>query len=268
MAKAPLQLTSSANPRIKAAVALRTAKGRAAQGRFGVEGAREIGRALRAGFRPEAVFQCPDALSPAAQALAAELSAAPECYEVPRSVFDRMVVREGSDGLLVIFAIRTRQLADLSLPAAPLVLAVQGIEKPGNLGALLRSADGAGADAIVVLDRPLDLFHPQVIRGSLGTVFGLPVVAASSAEFRDFCRQRGIAVHAAALVDRAVPYDAAHFREPTALLLGEEAHGLTEDWLANADVCVKIPMLGAADSLNVSVAGAILLYEARRQRSR
>jgi TrmH family RNA methyltransferase len=265
------RITSTRNPRVRAALELSTARGRERRGAFAVEGAREIGRALASGLRPvEAFWLAGDSLSPAASAVVARLQDRPGLagHEVSAAVFDRLVVRQGSDGVYAVFA-RSPQvgLAGLRLPGAPLLLAVQGVEKPGNLGALLRVADGAGGHAVVVLDGTVDPVSPNVIRASLGTVFAVPVVAATSVELRAWCTERGIAVYAAALADRARPYTAVDYTGPAAVLLGSEAHGLTPYWLDAADAVVQIPMHGVADSLNVATAGAVLLYEAVRQRS-
>jgi TrmH family RNA methyltransferase len=264
---APLAITSAKNPRVKDVVALKTkARERDARGVLVVEGAREIDRALRSGFRAESVFACPDELSPAAQAILASLGDRGQRFEVTREVFAKLAVREGSDGLVVVFAQRRTTLAELRLPAVPLLLAVESVEKPGNLGALLRSADGAGADAVIVLGHGVDLYNPNVIRTSLGTIFHVPVVAATSAEFSAFCAERGLAVHAAALTERTQDYAAVDYAKPCVILLGSEKAGLSPAWLEGADTLVKIPMLGIADSLNVATAGTVLLYEARRQR--
>jgi RNA methyltransferase, TrmH family len=265
------EITSARNPRIQAALDLAKSRERERRGVFAVEGIREIGRALAAGLRPVEAFWLPgEELSPAAADLAARLRTEPGLVtaEVSRSVFDRLVVRAGAEGVYVIFA-RPRQggLDDLTLPAAPLLLAVQGVEKPGNLGALLRVADGAGVHAVVALDGTADPTNPNTIRASLGTVFALPVVGASSADFRAWCTARHIGVYAAALTDTAIPYTAAHYRAGSAILLGNEAYGLDLYWLGAADALVRIPMAGIADSLNVATAGAVLLYEAVRQRA-
>ena len=266
-----IRITSARNARVRAALELASARGRSRRGVFAVEGAREIGRALAAGLRPVEAFWLPETdLSGPAAAVVAALRARPglATAEVSPAVFDRLVVREGADGVYVVFALPAAvRLEDLRLPAAPLLVAVEGVEKPGNLGALLRVADGAGADAVAVLDGTVDAANPNVIRASLGTVFAVPVVAASSAEFRDWCTGRRIRVYAAAPAGHAADYAAADYTGPAAVLLGSEARGLTPYWLDAADEVVRIPMLGTADSLNVATAGAVLLYEAVRQRA-
>jgi len=265
-----MRITSARNPRVRAALELAKARERDRRGLFAVEGAREIGRALAAGLEPVEAFWLPETeLSGPAAEVVASLRARPglAAAEVSAAVFDRLAVRDGADGVYVVFARPPAVgLDDLRLPAAPLLVAVEGVEKPGNLGALLRVADGAGADAVVVLDGTVDPVNPNVIRASLGTVFAVPVVAATSVQFRAWCSGHGIRVYAAALAGRAVPHPAADYTGPAALLLGSEAHGLTPYWLEAADEVVRIPMRGVADSLNVATAGAVLLYEAVRQR--
>lgn len=265
-----IRITSTRNPRIRVALELASARGRQRHGAFAVEGAREISRALAAGLQPvEAFWLTEEALSPAAAAVLAQLRDQPGLagYQVSAAVFDRLVVRQGSDGVYAIFTRPPRVgLAELRLPAAPLLLAVQGVEKPGNLGALLRVVDGAGGHGLVVLDGTVEEVNPNVIRASLGTVFAVPVAAATSAEFRAWCDERAIRVYAAALADSARPYTEPAYAGATAILLGSEATGLTPYWLTAADALVQIPMHGIADSLNVATAGAVLLYEAVRQR--
>jgi TrmH family RNA methyltransferase len=262
-------LTSVQNPRVKAAAALRDGKERRRRGLFAVEGAREIARALECGFALEELFVCDEELSEPASAILADLYGSGRealVVAVAAGVMKKLVVREGSDGLCGVFKTRSATLASLTLGTSPLLLAVESLEKPGNLGALLRSADGAGCSAVVALGQTVDVFNPLVIRASLGTVFHVPVVPASNDEFAAFCRERGLKVHAAALTPRSRVYTDVDLREPAVILLGSEADGLSEYWLTAADALVQIPMLGVADSLNAATAGAVLVYEALRQR--
>lgn len=264
-----LSISSLKNPRVKAAVELSKSKARRETGLFTVEGTREIERALRSGYEMTELFVCAKALSDDAVAILQRIEAERRAslYDVTPPVFAKMAMREDSGGLLAVMKQKSVRLAELKLAKAPLLLAAQGIEKPGNLGALLRSADGAGVEAVVLLDESLDLYHPHAIRSSLGTAFSVPVVAATSDEFRAYCKQNGIKTVAAALTDRAIAHHAVDYRGGAAIVLGSEAEGLTSDWLAEADQVIKIPMKGIADSLNVSTAGAVCLYEALRQRS-
>lgn len=259
-------ITSPQNQKIKDAVRLRNKGDRTKRGVFIVEGEREIQRALAGGFELRELFFCGPQLSPAAAALYETLKTRlRECCEVSKLVFEKLAVREDTDGLFAVFAAKERGFGDLAAKKAPLLLVLETVEKPGNLGALLRTADGVGCDGVVVLDKSTDIFNPNAIRASLGTVFTLPVFYATSEELLIFCREHGLQTLAATPYGDG-PYHAADMTKGTAILLGGEAEGLSNEWLARADKKVRIPMRGSADSLNVSVAGAVLLYEAIRQR--
>ncbi len=260
-----LQITSVKNPRIKSVVDLGTAKERRRRQQFTVEGAREIKRALDCGYKIVEVYICSDVLSADAKALEHQFIAA-HTVEVSKPVFEKIAMRSDKDGLVAVFAARRYVFDDVKLSKNPLIIAVQGIEKPGNLGALIRSADATGVDCVVVLDDEADMYHQHVIRNSLGAVFHIPVVSMSSTEFRSAMQALRVATYAAALTDSARSYIDFDYKGATAFVLGEEAKGLTDDWLTADQNVVKLPMLGIADSLNVSAAGAVLLYEALRQR--
>ena len=264
-------IESPQNGRLKEVTALADAKERRRLGVFAVEGAREIDRALRSHYEAIEFFVCPDVLSDLARAIVVRLKVAAERggKTVAPRAFAKLAVREGSDGLVVVFRQRIFSLAQMApvLGEMPLLIAAEGVEKPGNLGALLRSADGAGAAMLVALGGTVDPYNPNAIRGSLGTVFSVPVVSATAAEFADFCRQHGIQIVAAALSDRSQPWHDVDYCRPSAILLGSEKDGLSPDWLVRADHLVQLPMHGVADSLNVAAAGTALMYEALRQRS-
>ena len=180
-------------------------------------------------------------------------------------VLDRLAYGDRAEGVVATVRIPDLALATLRLPADPLVVVLEGVEKPGNLGAVLRSADGAGADAVIAADPRTDLFNPNAVRASLGTIFALPVVAGPSAEVRDDLLGRGLRL-VAARVDGDADYTATDLTGPVAIVLGSEVEGLGDAWRHPSVVPVRLPMLGVADSLNVSIAAAVLLYEARRQR--
>lgn len=255
---------------MRAALDLAKARERQRRGEFAVEGAREIDRALAAGVRPIAAFWRPDGQrSPAADAIVAGLSAVGgvEGHEVTAAVFERLVVRGDSDGVLVVFARpEPPRLDQLRLPSDPLIVAVAGVEKPGNLGAILRVCDGAGVDAVVLLDGTVEVTNPNVIRSSLGTVFTSLVLTAESEPFARWCRDHAVRTCATALADRALEYTRAPLAGAVALLVGSEAWGLPRWWLEHADELLRIPMRGVADSLNVATATAVVVYEALRQR--
>ena len=186
-------------------------------------------------------------------------------FEVSEVVYAKIAMREGTEGVIAEVKTPERRLEDLQLPQRPLVVVLESVEKPGNLGAVLRSADAAGADAVLVCDPLTDLWNPNLIRASIGAVFTVPCVACSSADAIAFLKERGIRILTAQLQDSSLYYDC-DMTGGTALVMGTEATGLTEVWREAADAHIRIPMLGALDSLNVSVSAAILLFEAVRQR--
>ena len=265
------RLSSPQNPRIKQLLRLQQkAAERRALGLTLVEGLRELTIAVEAGVVVAAVYSCPELAGEEGQAalqrLFAGSAAAPEWFEVTRPVFEKVAYREGSDGLLAVLRTPARTLADLRLPANPLIIVLEAVEKPGNLGAILRTADAAPVDAVLIGDPRTDLFNPNVIRASIGCVFTVPTVAAPMADILRFLRAAGIRSYAAALTPAAHSYLDCDFRPATALVLGTEADGLTAATRAACDVTIVIPMMGRIDSLNVSVAGAVLAFEAVRQR--
>ena len=265
------RLSSPQNPRIKQLLRLQQkAAERRALGLTLVEGLRELTIAVEAGVAVATVYSCPELTGEEGQAALQSLfsgrAAAPEWLEVTRPVFEKVAYREGSDGLLAVLRTPARTLADLRLPANPLVVVLEAVEKPGNLGAILRTADAAPVDAVLIGDPRTDLFNPNVIRASIGCVFTVPTVAAPVADILAFLQAKGIRSYAAALAPEARPYTACDFRGPTALVLGTEADGLTPQLRAACNETVIIPMMGRIDSLNVSVAAAVLAFEAVRQR--
>ena len=262
-----LVLTSPKNPRVRAAADLRERRARDETGRTIVDGARELDRALTGGAAVETVFVDDGGLGPAGQATVVRARAAgAEIVPVSGAVLARLAYGDRAEGLVAIVAIPDQSLEALGVGPDPLVVVLEGVEKPGNLGAVLRSADAAGADAVIVADPRTDLFNPNAIRASLGTIFALPVAAGASAHVRRWLDERKIAV-LAARVGSSVAYTDADLRGPVALVLGSEADGLTNAWTGDGVTSVSLPMHGVADSLNVSITAAVLLYEARRQRA-
>jgi TrmH family RNA methyltransferase len=260
-------LTSTTNPRVKAAVRLRDRRERDRTGLTVIDGAREIRRAIEAGARVEEAFvHEPFLAGPDARAALDLLrSGGTPIRRTNGPVFARLAFGERAEGLVAVVRVPGTALDDLELPAEPLIVVVEGVEKPGNLGAVLRSADGAGADAVIAASPRTDLFNPNVIRASAGTAFVVPIAAAPSTEVIAWLRNRGVRI-VAARVDAPLPYTDVDLRGPVAIVLGSEAAGLTDAWTEPEIVAVRLPMLGVADSLNVSVSAAVLLYEARRQR--
>ncbi|QKG53412.1 TrmH family RNA methyltransferase [Hymenobacter sp. BRD67] len=267
----PDRITSLHNPRIKDVLRLQEKSAeRRRQGLTLVEGYRELTNARQAGWAVATLFVCAElAGDELNQELLAPAQLVPRSYEflpVSAAVFAKLAVRERSDGVLAVLRTPQYTLASLSLPPNPLVLVLEAVEKPGNLGAILRTADAAPAHAVLVGDPRTDLYNPNVIRASLGGIFTVPTVAAPMAEVLAFLKEKGIRTFAAALADGAKAYTDASFTGPTALVLGTEADGLTPATRAACDETVIIPMRGVLDSLNVSVAAAVLTFEAVRQR--
>jgi RNA methyltransferase, TrmH family len=268
-----LEITSLANPRVKQLVALRRRRAREHSDVMLVEGQAEIELALAAGVRPATLYYCPalhgpGLASPVALPLAERAAAlGAEIIEVSRPVFEKVSYREGPDGWLAVMPAVPTDLGRLDPGPCPLVLVCAGLEKPGNLGAILRTADAAGAAAVIAADPVTDWANPNVIRASKGTVFSVPVASAAAAEVLDWLAARGLRIVAATPAAGQLVTDA-DLTGPVAIAVGAEQTGLPEEWLARADVQVRIPMFGRADSLNVSASAAILAYEAVRQRLR
>jgi TrmH family RNA methyltransferase len=263
-----VRIDSPANPRIRGAATLRERRGRDRTGLTLVDGGREARRAIEAGVAVETAFVCPDLLtSPDARAAIDSLRARGldrSIVEVGGRAFEKIAYGDRAEGLVLVVRSPAADLASLRLGPAPLVVVTEDVEKPGNLGAILRSADGAGADALLAVGGT-DLFNPNVIRASVGTVFTVPIAAASAPEAMSWLRDRGIRV-VAARTDARQLYADADLRGPLAIALGSERVGLSAEW-HRADIeGVRLPMEGLADSLNVSAAAAVLLYEAWRQR--
>jgi RNA methyltransferase, TrmH family len=260
-------IASPSNPRVRAAAALRDRRERERTGRIVIDGARELLRALAADVAVETVFLCESLCRSAA---CAELlrrigPADPRVIEVSETAFAKIAFGDRAEGVVGVAIRPDLALAGVSLPSDPLVAVLEAVEKPGNLGAIARSADGAGADALIAADPRTDPFNPNAIRASLGTIFSLRVAAASGAETLAWLHELGARI-VVARVDGDETYTDVDLSGPLAIVLGSEAAGLSDVWAGPGVVAVRLPMLGAADSLNVSVAAGILLYEVRRQR--
>jgi TrmH family RNA methyltransferase len=237
------------------------------QGRFLIDGAREALRAVASGVCCTEAFICEELCDSAESAEAIDVlhTAAKETFRVTPGVYAKLAYGNRQDGVVVIAKRPTRQLDELQMPSQPIVAVLEGIEKPGNLGAILRSADAAGVDAVIVADGRTDLYNPNVIRASLGTVFRANVCEAETAETLHWLRNQGLPI-LAARPSADVLYTAADMRAGVAIVLGSEADGLTAAWSGENIKSVRLPMHGLADSLNVSTTAAVLFYEALRQR--
>lgn len=261
-------ISSPHNPRVKHALALRERKQRKRDGLMVVEGYDEIGLALECGVRPRTLFYCralfgrvdADALLGRVRKTEAEM------VEVEARVFEKMAYRENPDGWLAVVPIPQHTLEDLKLSPVPFLVVVEAVEKPGNLGAILRSADAAGCDAVILCDPTADIGNPNVVRSSRGTVFSMPVAVATSEEALNWSRAQGIRV-VAATPDASALYTQVDLRGPAVIAFGTERQGLSDVWRQGADVKARIPMRGRVRSLNVASATALFLFEVLRQRT-
>lgn len=252
-------ITSAQNPKIKNLLLLQEkSRARRDQGLFVVEGRRELEHCLEGGFTVKTLFVCPEIAGE-------EVLPSPAIIEIPLELYKKVAYRDSTEGIIAEVEYKALALEDLHLPEHPLIVVLESVEKPGNLGAVLRSADAAGADAVLIGDPLTDLYNPNLIRASIGAVFTVPVVAAPSAEIIAFLKDRGIQILTAQLQDSSLYYDV-DMKRGTAIVMGTESTGLTPIWRQAADAHIRIPMLGCLDSLNVSVSAAILLFEAVRQR--
>lgn len=260
-------ITSPHNPRIKQVIALRDRKDRERSGLMRVEGYDELSLAVESGARPRSVFVCPALWRSSAQArLLDQLrDRGAEVIEVSPRVFEKLAYRDNPDGWVATLPLIETRLDALRLSARPLLLIAESVEKPGNLGAMLRTADAAGVDAVIAADPITDWGNPNIVRASKGALFSVPVAAASTTAVLNWLAERAIPVIAATPQAR-LRYTDADLRGPVAIVVGEEKHGLSQSWLAAATHQVRIPMVGRVNSLNVATAAALLLYEALRQR--
>lgn len=262
-------ITSTQNAKVKHVVALQQKSAlRRKEGLFVVEGRRELIHCLEAGYK---VIEC-FILENLERLENLEILEALETLEnlsplipVSPQVYEKMAYRGSTEGVIAVVREKQLSLDDLRLSSNPLVIVLERVEKPGNLGAVLRSADAAKADAVIICDPLTDLYNPNLIRSSIGAVFSVPCVACSSEECINFLKARGIQILTAQLQDSSLYYDT-DMRRGTAIVMGTESTGLTDQWRQAADAHIRIPMSGQLDSLNVSVSAAILLFEAVRQR--
>ena len=268
-------LTSLHNARIKNILKLNNRRQRDAQKRTIVEGIREVERALQCGIVPQEAYVCPELITTdEATAVWQQLQALEEerqlaLFTVTTDLFAKAAYRGQSGGILLVIPYLDLSLSSLSLSAAPLLLVIDGGEKPGNLGAILRTADAAGVDAVIVTSRAnsgTDIHNPNVVRASLGALFSLPVVEAMSETLLPWLRQKQIQI-AVLTPEGERPYTEANLKGALALVMGSEAFGVGPEWPAAADIRLKIPMFGLVDSLNLSVATAVVVFEAIRQRN-
>lgn len=259
------KITSPQNPTVKRIAQLSKSKGRREQGLFVMEGARELSLAKNAGYEVESVFVCQEIFANSEYPRVLNGLSERIVTEITPVIFEKMAYREHSDGIIALMRPKKHDLSSLPLPENPFIIVLEAVEKPGNLGAILRTADAAKVDAVIVCDPNTDIYNPNVIRSSIGCLFTVPVGVCSSKEAYEWLQSKQVTTYAAELT-AAKWYHEVDFKGPSAIIMGTEADGLTSFWLDTADTRIKIPMRGAIDSLNVSVSTAILTFEAMRQR--
>ena len=258
------QITSAQNPFIKSLVLLQEkAKARKQSGTFLIEGIREIELAIKGNYELETILICPE-LTDLSNNLIIQKSNNP-IIEISKEVYQKLAYRDTTEGIIAVAKTKSHQLSDLQLPENPLILVMESIEKPGNIGAMLRTSDAAKVDAVIIANPKTDLYNPNMVRSSVGCLFTNQIATASTEETIDFLQQNNINFYSATL-QNSTSYHTQNFTKPTALVVGTEATGLTEPWREKATQNIIIPMQGEIDSMNVSVAAAILLFEAKRQR--
>ncbi len=262
------KISSTNNPQIKKTIALRESKERKITGLTIVDGFREVMTAKQAGVPFKKIFVCPEILEKShSGAFEKEfLRSGLDVFEVTKQVLAKLSFGDRLEGIVAVVQPPVRKIEDLTIAESPLYIVLEALEKPGNLGAILRTSDAAGVDALFVCRCQTDIFNPNVIRASLGTIFNIPVIEAQEEDILKFFKQRKITI-GAAKPDGKLIYTKANLKNPLALAFGEEHHGLSKFWIKQAHLSLKIPMRGMADSLNVSTSAAILIYEAIRQRS-
>ncbi len=261
-------ITSLQNPLVKNILLLQEKpRERKIQNLIVIEGLREIRLALVAGFTVSSLLYCKEFIGDKdLQALLSQSISSFEIAEVTPEIYNRMAYRKDHEGVIVLANPRRTRFNDLKISACPLVLVLETVEKPGNLGAILRTADAANLDAVIICDPQTDIYNPNTIRSSIGCIFTIPVVTTSTDLAIAWLRSNKIKMFGTALT-ATHSYHESHFRNPAAIIMGSEASGLSQKWLDEADLLIKIPMKGKIDSMNVSVSAGIVVYEALRQRN-
>lgn len=262
------EITSLQNPGIKRLLQLQEkSRNRRKEGVFPVEGIREIGLALKGGFEMTQLYFCRELFSEEAlEEMMKDLQNSPEVIQINPEIYEKLAYRGSTEGVMALFRNKLSSLEELQFEKEhPLVLVAEAPEKPGNIGALLRTADAANLDAVIIANPKTDLFNPNIIRSSVGCIFTNKVATGNTSEIISFLKRHNIKIYAAAL-QASKPYDKIDFREASAIVVGTEATGLSEEWRKNSSHNIIIPMSGQIDSMNVSVAAGILIFEAKRQR--
>ena len=261
------QITSSQNPYIKSLLLLQEkAKARKQSGTFMIEGMREIELASKGNYEIETILICNELISEnSATILSLRAQSRSESIEISKEVYQKIAYRDTTEGILAVAKTKSLQLSDLKLPTNPLILVMEAIEKPGNIGAILRTCDAANVDAVIIANPKTDLYNPNTVRSSVGCLFTNQIATGTTEEVIDFLVKNNISFYSATL-QNSISYHAQDYTTPTALVVGTEATGLSQLWREKATQNIIIPMQGEIDSMNVSVAAAILIFEAKRQR--
>lgn len=257
------QITSAQNSFIKSLILLQEkAKARKQSGTFLIEGIREIELAIKGNYEIETILICFEVID---KSFNPSIFQSLNTIEISKEVYQKLAYRDTTEGIIAVAKTKSHQLLDLQLPENPLILVMESIEKPGNIGAMLRTCDAAKVDAVIIANPKTDLYNPNMVRSSVGCLFTNQIATASTEETIAFLQQNNINFYSATL-QNSTPYHTQNFTKPTALVVGTEATGLSEPWREKATQNIIIPMQGEIDSMNVSVAAAILLFEAKRQR--
>ena len=259
-------ITSLQNSAIKNIVKLyKSSRERREQQLFVIEGARELSLALQSNYIINSVYVCRDMFSKSKYPDVLNSLSESIVLDISPSVFEKIAYRENSDGIVALAKPKQHGLSDLKISANPFIIILESVEKPGNLGAVLRTADAAAVDAVIICDNQTDLYNPNVIRSGVGGLFTLQTAICNSQEAMEWLNTNNINVYAAEL-NGAKQYHTIDYTTPSAIVMGTEAEGLTDFWINNAKERIKIPMRGMIDSLNVSVSTAVITFEAMRQR--
>jgi len=255
------QITSAQNSFIKSLIQLQEkAKARKQSGTFLIEGMREIELAIKGNYEIETILFLPELVS---NNQITKFTDNP--IEISKEVYQKLAYRDTTEGILAVAKTKSHQLYDLKLPENPLILVLEAIEKPGNIGAVMRTCDAAKIDAVIIANPKTDLYNPNIVRSSIGCLFTNQIATGSTEEVIDYLIQKNINFYSATL-QNSTSYHTQNYTLPTALVVGTEAKGLSELWRKKATQNIIIPMQGEIDSMNVSVAAAILIFEAKRQR--
>jgi RNA methyltransferase, TrmH family len=257
------RITSTQNPKVKSLLALEKPRERKRQQLFVIEGKKEISMAVEAGYKIDNLFFCDELIDVAD--IPDQLKDEKLLIPVSKEVYDKIAVRESTGGMIAVAEMRVHALERLTLSKNPLILILEGVEKPGNLGAILRTADAANVDAVIICDPQTDFYNSNVIRSSLGCVFTKQIASATSDETIAWLQKNNVSIFCTYL-KASQPYHTIDYKKPTAIVMGTEATGLTDVWVKNSSANIIIPMLGNIDSMNVSTAAAVVVFEAKRQR--